>query len=124
MSGLKDNASKYLSKIAGFVGAIPPIPSGEDKNLLRQLEKMKVGDPNYSDKYVAVVEGKIVDTDRDKIPLAKRVYGKHGYIPMYIGKVIETERTLEYTSPERGSASGFLSSASWFICQIFLIYVR
>ena len=45
MSSLKDNASKYLSKIAGFVGAIPPIPSGEDKNLLRQLEKMKVGDP-------------------------------------------------------------------------------
>ncbi len=69
-----------------------------------KLKKKLIGDPNYSDKYVAVVGGKIVDTDRDKIPLAKRVYGKHGYIPMYIGKVTETETILEYPSPESMSA--------------------
>ena len=69
-----------------------------------KLKKKLIGDPNYSDKYVAVVGGKIVDTDRDKIPLAKRVYSKHGYVPMYIGKVTETERTLEYPSPERALA--------------------
>jgi len=66
-----------------------------------KMKKKLIGDPNYSDKYVAVVRGKIVDTDRDKILLARRVYSKHGYIPMYIGKVTETERTLEYPSPER-----------------------
>ena len=31
MSGLKDNASKYLSKIAGFVAAIPIVQFLEDR---------------------------------------------------------------------------------------------
>jgi hypothetical protein len=73
----------------------------KERTSFLKLKKKLIGDPNYSDKYVAVVGGKIVDTDRDKILLAKRVYSKHGYIPMYVGKVTETERTLEYPSPER-----------------------
>jgi len=66
-----------------------------------KLKKKLIGDPNYRGKYVAIVGGRIVDTDHDKIMLAKRVYNKHGYIPMYIGKVTEKERILEYPSPER-----------------------
>ncbi len=73
----------------------------KEKISFLKLKKKLIGDPNYSDKYVAVVGGKIVDTDRDKILLAKRVYSRHGYIPMYVGKVTETEKILEYPSPER-----------------------
>jgi len=73
----------------------------KERSAFLKLKKKLIEDPNYSDRYVAIVGGSVVDTDRDKIILAKRVYSKHGYIPMYIGKVTEKERILEYPSPER-----------------------
>ena len=73
----------------------------KEKAVFLKLKKKLIGDVNYREKYVAIVGGRIVDTDRDKIILAKRVYSRHGYIPMYIGKVTEKERILEYPSPER-----------------------
>jgi hypothetical protein len=66
-----------------------------------RLKKKLIGDANYSDKYVAIVGGRMVDSDSDKILLANRVYSKFGYIAMYIGKVTRKERILEYPSPER-----------------------
>ena len=41
-------------------------------------------------KYVAVHEGRVVDSDDDKIGLALRVYEKYGYIPIYVGLVTVT----------------------------------
>ena len=73
----------------------------KERSAFLKLKKKLIEDPNYSDRYVAIVGGSVIDTDRDKIILAKRVYSKHGYIPMYIGKVTEKERILEYPSPER-----------------------
>src|SRR5579862_8087308 len=39
--------------------------------------------------YVAVHEGKVVDSGEDKIALALRVYDNIGYVPMHIGRVLE-----------------------------------
>lgn len=38
----------------------------------------------YEGEYVAVYEGKVVDHDKDKLTLGLRVYGNHGYKPIYV----------------------------------------
>lgn len=46
----------------------------------------------YRDKYVAIHEGKVVDSGEELVPLATRVYAHHGYVPIYMDLV--TERPL------------------------------
>lgn len=56
--------------------------------------------PRYNRKFVAVFKGEVVDYDRDNRELAKRVYAKYGYVPIYIDKVSEEKRVIEVSSPE------------------------
>jgi len=56
--------------------------------------------PEFRGKFVAIYEGKIVDQDEDNRELAKRVYRRHGYVPIYIGKVERERRIIEMPSPE------------------------
>jgi hypothetical protein len=44
---------------------------------------------SHRGQYVAVHEGKVVDSGEDEIALALRVYGKYDYVPMHIGRVVE-----------------------------------
>jgi hypothetical protein len=44
----------------------------------------------YDGKFVAVHEGKVVDSGDDQIAVARRCYAKFGYIPIYVGKVSST----------------------------------
>ena len=39
--------------------------------------------------YVAVHEGKVVDSGDDKVAVALRAYDKYGYLPIYVGLVAE-----------------------------------
>ena len=55
---------------------------------------------NYRGKFVAVLNGSVVDYDDNKVELAKKVYNKHGYVPIYIGKVEKKTRVVEIPSPE------------------------
>jgi hypothetical protein len=57
-------------------------------------------DRTYIGKYVAVLHGRVVDSDTNKAVLAKRVYEKHGYVPIYITQVADTTKRLENPSPE------------------------
>jgi len=41
----------------------------------------------YEGRYVAVYEGRIVDSDPDEAGLAERFYSNYGYVPVYIHKV-------------------------------------
>ncbi|MEM2904440.1 MAG: hypothetical protein QW057_07960 [Candidatus Bathyarchaeia archaeon] len=59
-----------------------------------------VKDPRYRGKYVAFLERGVVDSDEEKARLARRVYAKHGYIPIYIDLVAPGERRVEAPSPE------------------------
>jgi hypothetical protein len=54
----------------------------------------------YCGKFVAVLNGKVVDHDENEVELAKRCYKRYGYVPMYIAKAERTERILEMPSPE------------------------
>jgi len=50
--------------------------------------------------FVAVLNGQVVDADPDQGDLAKRVYAKFGYRPIYMDEVREKPRLYEFPSPE------------------------
>jgi hypothetical protein len=59
-------------------------------------------------KYVAVHEEQVVDQGNDLIALAQAVYTRYGYVPIYVGPVleapIEKARIPHYRIPERNVA--------------------
>lgn len=54
-------------------------------------------DESYEGKYVAILHGKVIDSDQDKVKLAERVYENQGYIPIFFG-CIGPQRTVETIS--------------------------
>lgn len=66
----------------------------EKDAFLRMFEGL-LKNPRYNRKFVAVFKGKVVDYDTDNRTLAKRVYAKFGYVPIYIDKVSEEKRVVE-----------------------------
>ena len=42
---------------------------------------------SYRGKYVAIHEGKVVDSGDDQIAVALRAYSNYGYVPIYVGLV-------------------------------------
>lgn len=50
--------------------------------------------------FVAVLDGQVVDSDADNCELARRVYNKFGYVPIYIQRVEEKPTVYEIPSPE------------------------
>ena len=72
----------------------------EEREAFLKIRDKLIKDPKYKGKYIAVFRGNIVGYDKDKGRLARRVYKKYGYIPIYIGKVTLKERLVEIPSPE------------------------
>jgi PHD/YefM family antitoxin component YafN of YafNO toxin-antitoxin module len=70
----------------------------EDKEMFQRLlsELLKT----HKGKFVAVFHGQIVDVDSDLGTLARRVYKKYGYQPIYMDEVLEEPRVYEFPSPE------------------------
>ena len=65
-----------------------------------RIAKRLTSDSTYKGRFVAILKGSLVDSDEDKIELIKRIYRKHGYVPVYIGKLPYERRALEMPSPE------------------------
>ncbi|MFB0560357.1 MAG: DUF5678 domain-containing protein [Candidatus Lokiarchaeia archaeon] len=57
-------------------------------------------DEKYRDKWVAILNGKLIDFDEDGSALAKRVYEKYGYETILIEGVVEKEKPLRFPSPK------------------------
>ncbi len=89
--GLSDTNQHQLEQIMRL--------EDEREVFLRMRERL-LQDPNYAGKYVAVFKGKIVGCDEVKEALAETVYGRYGYVPIYIDKVAPKERVVEAPSPE------------------------
>jgi hypothetical protein len=54
----------------------------------------------YLGKYVAIHQGKVVDSGKDQIKLALRAYARFGYIPIYVGQVLaEPPPSVRIPSP-------------------------
>lgn len=86
----------------------------QDYNIM-QLEKERLAflgmkgellrNDRYRGKYIAILDGRLVDSDEDLKRLAKRVYSMHGYIPIYMDKVTEESiRKFENSSPESSTS--------------------
>jgi hypothetical protein len=53
----------------------------------------------YAGQYVAIVDSKLVDHDRDCFPLADRVFARFGDRPIYIPRVEARDRVIRIRSP-------------------------
>lgn len=54
----------------------------------------------HAGKWVAIVDGELVDSDDDEEALVQRVYAQYGYRTMLVEEVRETPRIYEFSSPE------------------------
>ncbi len=64
-------------------------PLDEEKQFFLSIRNELKNDPNYRNKYVAILNKKIVGSGDNGAELAIRLYKKHGYIPIFIEKVDE-----------------------------------
>ncbi len=56
--------------------------------------------PQYRGQYVAIHEGRVVDSGSDQLELAMRMYQRFGYVPIYVGHVSDDPvRTLRVPTP-------------------------
>ncbi len=62
------------------------------KRTLLQNESLK-------GKYVAIIDGQVVDSDTDDEELVARIYRRYGYRPMYIGLVTKTREQAFMPTP-------------------------
>jgi hypothetical protein len=64
----------------------------------------------HEGEYVAVLEGRVVDSDADERTLMQRVYQKFGYQPMYVQRSTKdycaTQRIRGVPAPFCGDMSG------------------
>jgi hypothetical protein len=63
-----------------------------DRKVFLDMKNSLLADMRYAGKYVAVLDGKLIDSDDDRVRLAKRVYDKYGYRQIYMSKVEREER--------------------------------
>lgn len=54
----------------------------------------------HAGKWVAIVDGELVDSDDDEDALVQRVYAKYGYRTILVEEVREMPRIYEFSSPE------------------------
>jgi hypothetical protein len=64
--------------------------------------------------FVAMVGGKVVDSDADDRALVKRVQEKFGNVPIYVQLVSEHLRVVELPSPEIVESDEFWQGFCWF----------
>lgn len=72
-----------------------------NKNSFVKSKEKLLHEKAYVNKFVAIIDGKIVDSDYDRSALAERVYTEHGYVQLFIGQVTKQKRYRELPSPER-----------------------
>ena len=73
--------------------------NGRKSNVLSSVCVRRCSD-RTSTKYVAIHQGKVVDSGVDEITLGLRIYAKFGSVPIYVGHVSnEPQRVARIPSP-------------------------
>lgn len=110
MPPVAPTSDKYLPNIyldASPTSILKPrlIPNVElfnrERDAFLRMKDSLCSHEKYKGKFVAIHSGNVVDVDENKKELAKRVYAKYGYIPIYIDKVEKKRIVGEMSSPER-----------------------
>ena len=52
----------------------------------------------HQGRYVAIHEGRLVDSDEDQVVLVLRVYATYGYVPIHVGLVVEKQPVFRIPS--------------------------
>jgi hypothetical protein len=85
---------------APIIGAREPSPGKWEREREAFLRLRPSLLATHEGKYVAIHEGKAVDSAEDEIALGLRVYSKFGYVPIYVGMVsAEPPRPVRIPSP-------------------------
>jgi len=71
-----------------------------ERTAFMNLRGQLLNDPNFQNKFVAIVGGIVVDSDSDEYALAQRVYREHGYVPIFIDRIEPNSEVFEIPSPE------------------------
>jgi hypothetical protein len=71
----------------------------EEKSAFEKIRDSLAKDESYRGKYVAIMQGKVIDSDPDKVKLVERIYKKQGYVPLFIG-FVGHQKPVEVPSPE------------------------
>ena len=70
----------------------------QNKMTFERLKPKLLKNPSYVGRYVAIVKNEIFESDQSDINLAKKVYDKCGYIPMYVGLVSMKSKKIKIPS--------------------------
>lgn len=70
-----------------------------EKLAFEKLYEKLYEDDSLRGKYVAVLNGRVVDSDHDRLKLVERTYKKYGYVPVLFG-FVGRRRIFEVPSPE------------------------
>ncbi|MBI4601762.1 MAG: hypothetical protein HY721_07360 [Planctomycetes bacterium] len=66
----------------------PSAPNAKWEREYREFLRLKPSLlAKYRGCYVAIHDGKVVESGADQTTVALRAYAKHGYVPMYVGLV-------------------------------------
>jgi len=72
-------------------------PLSEEQEYFESIREQLKKDPTYQNKYVAILNKKIIGIGDNSPELAIRMYKKHGYVPILVKNV--DEDTIYTTSP-------------------------
>jgi hypothetical protein len=75
-----------------------------DRQAFLAMKWRLLANPNYIGKFIAVLDGRIIDSDADKAALAKRVYANYGYRRIYMDQVTPDEREYRIEESTEPSA--------------------
>ncbi len=100
-----------MSEVETLPAPLIQPPSGSDgkwEREYREFLRLRATLLNtYLGKYVAIHEGKVVESGDDQISVALRAYAKCGYVPLYVGLVSDAAAApLRVPSPRLGTGSG------------------
>ncbi len=57
---------------------------------------------SHLDQFVAIHEGRVVETGTDKVEVARRAYDRFGYVPIFVSRVVVgTPEPVRIPSPRR-----------------------
>ena len=72
----------------------------EDRDLFYELIRQEPVRKKYGHCFIAVYQGHIVDSDRDKLKLARRIVSSYGLVELFVGFVGE-QKISKFRSPKR-----------------------
>jgi cell division protein FtsZ len=90
---------QHAYELLGLLGLLSEIIEFQEAKAFFEANRRKLLD-NYEGKYIAILNGEVIDVDADFSLLAERVYSHHGYKDIYLPKVERKGTILHVPTPQ------------------------